>query len=182
MTLTEKYDQLLFQLQQIQAQTAHVSKAVGHLHQRLIDEAGVRVIEFEERHGIIEARHLLEHERFVLPQLSQNEAMLERYNAEPLKIDLATATGDEIELETAGRSLLLSEIKRAITTLSRMRDDIIVRRKKLGKEVLEIAGWKVPITEYERSVWTQIYNNTRAERASNSVFDKILKPLELATA
>jgi len=51
----------------------------------------------------------------------------------------------------------------------------------LNPEALEIAGRRDSLSGYERSVWTQIFNNTRAERAGNSHLQETLKPLELAT-
>ena len=178
MKISQQYDKLIETLEETKARI--VLSKVYHEHQTLIDAAGVTVIAFEHQHKIDEARHLVEHERFVLPQLEQFTAMLARYSA-PLEFEPGSVTADELEQQTAERAAVVFEVKKSVKTLSRMRDAIVARRKKLNPEALEIAGRRDSLSGYERSVWTQIFNNTRAERAGNSHLQETLKPLELAT-
>ena len=178
MKLAEKYDQLIADFEAEKARIAHTSRAYYHEQQAAINRAGTAILTFEHKHGVIEGRHLVEHEKLVLPQLKQFEAMLEHYNAEPLPVDSSTATGDEIERATSERSALVLEVKKSIKTLSRMRDDIVTRRKAIGAEALELASRRDPLSGYERTVFTDIFN---ADRATREALGMITKP-ELAIA
>jgi len=167
-SLSQQYDQLIDELQSHQAQIAHVSRAIYHEHQRIIDQAGAKVIAFEVEHGIDQARHLLEHERLVLPQLRQFTEMLATYR-EPLQIDMTTVTPEEIERQTSERSEIVFQAKRSVETLTRMKTDCDARRKKLSKEALEIAGHRDPLNGYERQIFTELFNLTKGERATREV-------------
>ena len=184
MALIEKYDRLVYELQERQAQIAHVSKAVYHEHQRLIDAAGVAVVEFEHRHGITEARHLVEHEKGFRGHLEQFEGMVATYSVPvdwPGEIAAGNVAADEVETKMAERALVLSEAKKSVATLERMTTDADQRRKKLSREALEIAERRDPLSGYERQIFEEIFTNARAERASKTSLQEILKPLEPAT-
>ena len=169
MTITEKYESLLAELRHLQAQVAHTDRADYSSHQRLIDAAGVRVIEFEHLHLIDEARRIDDHARLVLPQLRQFEAMLEHYKAEPLPIDPTTATAEEIEAATESRSLLVIEVRKSVATLSRMRDDIVKRLKSIKLEARAIAEKRDELSAYERTVFEELYLIDRPNRATREV-------------
>jgi hypothetical protein len=180
MALIEKYDRLVYELQERQAQIAHVSKAFYHEHQRLIDAAGVAVIVFEDRHGITEARHLVEHEKGFRGHLEQFEGMVATYSVPvdwPGEIAAVNIAAEDVESKMAERALVLAEAKKSVVTLKRMTADADQRRKKLSREALEIAERRDPLSGYERESFTQIFNYTKAERATNSALSGILQPV-----
>ena len=157
MNLSEKHRLLVQDLGELKVSFQAVAARTGSgaAAQREVDAAGVKLIALEHSSGIADARHLLAHET-VVDDLETFEAAVERH----------------------GR--LLEEAKRSVETLTRIRRESAQRRKKIPAEVLAIASEPDPLSPYERENFERHYLNTRAERASNSVFEKILKPLEAA--
>jgi len=179
-SLSQQYDQLIDELQSHQAGIAHQSRAVYHEYQRETDARGVKVIAFEVEHKIDEGRRLHQHAMLVLPQLAQFEAMLEHYKSEPLPINPTTATAEELETATEQRSALVLEVKKSVKTLSRMRDDIIARRKAIRPEAMVIAEKRDELSAYERTVFEELYLIDRPNRATREAFSTIPNQ-ELAT-
>jgi hypothetical protein len=180
MNLTEKYDQLVYELQERQGQIAHVTRGSYQEAQDVINRAGVAIVEFEQRHGIVEARHLIEHEKGFAGQLEQFTAMIDKYSA-PVdwtgEVTAGNIAVEDLEQRMAERVLVLAETKKSVATLKRMTADAEQRRKKLSREALEIAERRDPLSQYEREIFTQIFNNTKAERATNAALSEILQPV-----
>jgi len=146
--------------------------------QKLVDNIGVRLIELERTTGVADARHLLAHST-VSDDLPIFEGIVAKYSA-PVdwanEIQAGNVAAENLEAKIAGRTQILEEARRSIATLTRLRTEAGQRRKKFSSEVLAIAGAPDPISNFERENWERLYIDVRAERASNSIFDKILQP------
>ena len=158
MKLSEKHRSLVQELGELKVSFQAVAARVGGAGeaQKEIDRIGIRLIALEQESGVSDARHLLAHTT-VTDDLPMFEEAVERY------------------------SRLLEEAKKSVATLTRIRNEAAARRKKIPAEVLAIASEPDPLSQYERENFERHYLNTRAERASNSVVEKIFKPLEPAT-
>ena len=178
-SLIEQYDQFVVELQQLQAQIAHVGRANYHSHEAKIQDAGAKLVAFEVEHGIDAARLLREHEKGFAGHLSQFQAMTERYS-QPVNWPAEVASGNvakaDVESKMTERAEVLAEAKKSVATLTRMHADADRRRKKLSPEALAIAARPDPIDAYSRLLFTEFFANSRAERASNSILEKILEP------
>ena len=186
MTLTEKHDALVVELGELKINFQALAARLGGSTeaQRAVDAVGVKLIALEHSSGIADARHLVAHAT-VADDLPMFQEMVEKYSA-PVdwtkEIQVGNVAAEDVEARIAERAHILSEAKKSVTTLTRLRNEASQRRKKFPAEVLSIASDPDPLTGLERANFERLYIDTRAERATNSVFDKILKPLELATA
>jgi hypothetical protein len=172
MKITERYAQLIDELQSLQAAIAHVARADYSAHQRQIDGAGAKVIAFEVEHGVDQARRLIEHEKGFAGQLEQFEDMVRRYNV-PIdwaaEVTAGSVAQEDLEDRMGARALVLAEARKGLATVTRMRADADVRRKKLSPEVLVIAGQRDPLNGYERSIFTELYLADRPARVTREV-------------
>jgi hypothetical protein len=178
MTLIEKHTALVVELGELKINFQDVAARTGGPTeaQKVLDRLGVELVELERASGIQDARFLIEHEAFVLPQLEQFSKMLESYS-KPLELDPAFSTPEEVLRKTSERSQIVFEAEKSVKTLSRMKVDSAARRKKLSAEAMEIALQPDVLTSYERTNFERLALDQRGARATKSVFTEILKPL-----
>jgi len=176
MTLTQKHAALVAELNDAKVGFQGLAARLGGSTeaQKFVDNIGVRLIELERTTGVADARHLLAHST-VSDDLPIFEGIIAKYSA-PVDWAKENVAAEDMEAKIASRAQILEEAHRSIATLTRLRTEAGQRRKKFSSEVLAIASEPDPISNFERENWERLYIDVRAERASNSIFDKILQP------
>ncbi len=184
MTLIEKHTALVVELGELKInfQALAARMGGGTEAQRTIDAVGVKLIALEHSSGIADARHLLAHET-VVDDLPIFQRMVEKYSAAvdwAKEIQAGNVASEDVETRIAERAHILSEAKKSVATLTRIRDDASQQRKKFTADVLAIASEPDPLTTYERENFERLAIDHRGAQATTSFLGKILKP-ELAT-
>ena len=179
MKLSEKYAALVQELGELRVSFQAVAARLGSgaAAQRELDTLGAKLVALEESSGIAEARRILEHERTFQDDLPTFERILADHS--PSADSAQRVAAGELTPEIIAQNAEICRgAKEAIGRIKRMSADVDARRKKLSVEALAIAREPDSLSPFERENWSRHFANTRAERASNPSFEKILKPLE----
>ena len=150
MTLTEKHAALIVELGELKINFQALAARLGSntAAQVSVDAVGVKLIALEHSSGIAEARHLLAHAT-VADDLPMFQEMVDKYSV-PVdwtkEIQAGNVAAEDVETRIAERAHILSEAKKSVATLTRLRNEASQRRKKFPAEVLAIAARPDPIS------------------------------------
>ena len=183
------YDSLIEDFESAKAAFAHLNRSDYQAQQKLIDAAGVAIIDFERKTKIDLGRELIQREGELQDRIKTFRELVTQFtalnqDAEALITDLADGRVPADQAEARAMSVeykksTLELLKATVEKTEGYLANNLKEQASLTKTALADSKKRDPLSRDERRTFSSFYDSERASRATSEAVEEAFAPLSV---